>query len=105
LHLGPRCTDDTRDTGASSAVWCVLQEKTLSTPGAGSKAAINRRLAKAMGTLGTSERGALPGATVGEDDRVVFVSAEPSCAAFTHLGPFPGGLLEQEETSLSWARS
>lgn len=46
--------------------------------GAGSKAAINGRFAKALGTHGARERGALsvsprlPDATVGEDDRAIF---------------------------------
>lgn len=57
--------------------------------GAGSKVAINGRFAKATGTHDARERGALsvsprlPDAAVREDDRVIFVSAKPSCAAFT----------------------
>lgn len=46
----------------------------------------------------------LLGATLDGDDGVIFVSAEPSCAAFTHLRPLTGVLLEDDgqETNLVW---
>lgn len=64
-----------------------------------------------MGTHGAREKGVLSvcpqllDVTLEGDDRVIFVSTEPSCASFTHLRPFSGALLEdggQEETSLGW---
>lgn len=64
-----------------------------------------------MGTYGAMEKGALSvcpqlfDAALDGSEKVIFVSAEPSCAAFMHLQPFPAVLLEdggQEETSLGW---
>lgn len=88
-HLGARCTRNTRDTGHSTVVWCVLQRKVCST--LSTSQAKNGRFAIAMGTHGAREKGTLSvcpqlfDATLEVDDSVIFVSAEPSCAAFMPL--------------------
>lgn len=110
LHLGPRCTDNTRNMQGHQSQRCGL----VCPAGEGAQhpahwvqtirnGTFALCAAKTMGTHSAWERGALsmsprlPDATVGEDERVIFISAEPSCATFSQLGPFPGTPLEDRE--------
>lgn len=105
---GAQVTPGTRDPALWSGVFC--RERCAVPSTLGTEQAENERLAKAVGTHGAREKGALsvcPQLLDGGDDRVIFVYAEPSCAAFKHLRLFPGARLEdggQEETSLGWVQ-
>lgn len=81
-HVGPRCTDNTRDMGDSSVVWCGLQEKVYNIQHTGTKGPKQLSVGDARERRALSVTPVLPGAIVKENDRVIFVSAKPSHATF-----------------------